>query len=356
MLQTLQAQLEKALDPLEAIEELKAVVDLKEEIDRGAYGVVKKVTVYGMNCAAKEVHPILISYANDEEFRRIKKSYLEECIKCSKLFHPNLVQFLGIYYPNKQAKLPWLVTELMDCSLTKFVEKYNKESISLFIKASIFCDISLGLQFLHARNIIHRDLSSNNVLLTKHLVAKIADLGVAKMIDPSRSRSHSVVPGTKDFLPPEVFASDGSNKAHYGKPIDIFSLGCIMIHVVTHTWPEPLPAAYYDYRLKQSFARLEIERRQTHLNQIQELPDLKIIIGNCLQDDPKLRPTATESFYKLQELKISYQKQSFFAGEKMNAVEFEKHLKLQNKKISEQLLEVTKVVQQAHKQLQVRTV
>ena len=95
--------------------------------------------------------------------------------------------------------------ELLDCSLTGFVKKYDKESVSPFVKASIFCDVSLGLQFLHSRDIIHRDLSSNNVLLTKHLTAKISDLGVAKLVDPSGTKSHTVAPGTQHFLPPEFF-------------------------------------------------------------------------------------------------------------------------------------------------------
>ena len=284
--------MEKALDPLENIEELKEVVDLGEEIGRGLYGLVKKVSLYGTICAAKDIHAILINYANDKELERIKKSFLEECVKCSKLFHPNIVQFLGIYYPSKEAKLPWLVMELLDCSLAGFIKKYNKESVSLFVKASICCDISLGLQFLHNRDIIHRDLSSNNVLLTKHLTAKITDLGVAKLVDPDGTKSHTVVPGTQHFLPPEVI-SDAA-KSHYGKPIDVFSCGCIMIHLVTHEWPAPLPETHYDPKLKKKVALSEIERREAYLNQIQKLPEFKVLIENCLHDDPKVRPNATK--------------------------------------------------------------
>jgi len=115
--------LAKALDPLENIEELKEVIDLNEEIGRGAYGVVKKVSLHGTVCAAKDIHAIIINYAQQREFEVVKKNYLEECIKSSELFHPNIVQFLGIYYPREDAKLPWLVMEKMDCSLTNFVKK-----------------------------------------------------------------------------------------------------------------------------------------------------------------------------------------------------------------------------------------
>ena len=329
------------------------MVDLEEEIGRGAYGVVKKVSLHGTICAAKDIHILLINYASDKEFERIKKSFLEECIKCSKLFHPNIVQFLGIHYPSEQAKLPWLVMELLDCSLTEFVKKYDKESVSLFVKTSIFCDISLGLQFLHGRNIIHRDLSSNNILLTKHLTAKITDLGVAKLVDPDGSTSHTAAPGTKIFLPPDVFSD--SAKSHYGKPIDVFSLGCIMIHVTAHQWPAPLPETHYNPMLEKKVVLSEVKRRETYLNQIQELSQFKVLIEMCLHDDPKKRPGITKLVNDLGKLRLSYQKNS----NEMNAVEFEKRLKLQDKRISEQLLEIEKLnktIQDTHKPQQVRAV
>ena len=344
------------MDPLENIKELEEVEDLGEEIGRGAYGLVKKVSLHGTICAAKDIHAILVNYASEKELERIKKSFLEECVKSSKLFHPNIVQFLGIHYPSKQAQLPWLVMELLDCSLAGFVKKYDKESVSLFVKASMFCDISLGIQFLHGRNIIHRDLSSNNVLLTKHLTAKISDLGVAKLVDPSGTKSHTVAPGTQHFLPPEVISD--APKSRYGNSIDVFSLGCIMIHVTIHEWPAPLPETHYDPKLKKKVALSEIERREAYLNQIQELPELKVLIENCLHDDPGLRPNATKMVDELRKLKISYQKNSSFASNEMNAVEFEKCLKLQEKRISEKQLEIQKLnktLQEAQKSLQVKS-
>ena len=337
------------MDPLENIEELKELVDLGEEIGRGAYGLVKKVSLHGTICAAKDIHTILINYASNREFERIKKRFLEECIRCSKLFHPNLVQFLGIHYPSKQAKLPWLVMELLDCSLTGFLNKHDKENVPLFVKASILYDISLGLQFLHGRDIIHRDLSSNNILLTRYLTAKITDLGVAKLVDRDGSKSHTVAPGTQHFLPPEVFSE--ATKSHYGKSIDVFSLGCIMIHVTAHKWPTPLPETHYDPKLKKKVALSEVERRAAYLNEIQGLPELKVLIESCLHDDSELRPNATTMVDKLGRLKSSYQKNSNFAGEELNAVEYEKNLKLLEKRLSEQVLEREKL----NKTLQVRT-
>ena len=78
-------------------------------------------------------------------------------------------------------------------------------------------DVAQGLEFLHCNhNIIHRDLSSNNIL---GLVGKIADFGVAKVMKQSKSMRQTQAPGTKYFMPPEAL----SVKPCYGKPVDIFS-------------------------------------------------------------------------------------------------------------------------------------
>ena len=66
----------------------------------------------------------------------------------------------------------------MQTSLKNFLDKHDQAKVPLHFKLSIVVDVAQGLEFLHGQDIVHRDLSSNNILLTKHLVAKIADLGV----------------------------------------------------------------------------------------------------------------------------------------------------------------------------------
>jgi len=144
----------------------------KEPIGIGSYANVYEVMVHGTHCAAKEMHQVLMSETR-------KRAFLTECVRCSRMLHQNVVQFLGIHYPSPDAQLPWLVMELMYISLTGLIDKYEKEDFPFHFKLSILMDICQGIQFLHCQNIVHRDLSSNNILLTKHLVAKVSDLGVA---------------------------------------------------------------------------------------------------------------------------------------------------------------------------------
>ena len=99
--------------------QLVNVTNTGKVIGSGAYGQVIEVYVYGTLCAAKEIHPILIRHDDAEH---VKRSFQAECVKSSRILHPNIVQVLGIYYPTPQAKLPWLVMELMDASLKGLIE------------------------------------------------------------------------------------------------------------------------------------------------------------------------------------------------------------------------------------------
>ncbi|XP_065911132.1 serine/threonine-protein kinase PLK4-like [Dysidea avara] len=222
-------------------------------IGKGAYGCVKEVFAL---CAAKEVHSTLLDTCGQEGLAALKEKFLHECIQCSRLYHPNIVQFLGIYYPSKYVKLPWLVMEKMRCSLFQYLEQHKKDDVSFQDRMSILHDISHGLQYLHVQDIIHRDLSSNNILLTNQLVAKIGDLGVAKVIDPLHTKKDTQVPGTPHFMPPEALSVNQT----YGKPVDVFSLGCVMIHTVTRVWPTPKDETHVDKTTRKKLAHSEIER------------------------------------------------------------------------------------------------
>jgi len=198
------------------------------------------------------------------------------------------------------------------------------------VNISIIHDVSLGLRYLHARDIIHRDLSSNNILLTKHLTAKIADLGVAKLIDPDGTRSHTLAPDTLYFLPPEAI----STRPQYGKPVDVFSLGCVMTHLMTHEWPEPAAETHYDETLGRKVVLSEVERRQFYLDKILEPRILKDIILLCLHDSSKFRPTIAEVCERVETLKTSI---PLVTGN--NILDFEEHLKIAQVRVNEQLLE-----------------
>ena len=218
---------------------IEGVVPIDKELGRGAYGRVFTVKYCGLICAAKEIHPILIEGVSPAERKTIVDNFIRECHHCSVIRHPNIVQFLGVYYSSKKSELPIMVMELMSTSLASFV-KNHQSKIPMKTKLSMLHDVALGLSYLHARKpaVIHRDLSPNNVMLTSQPVAKIGDLGVAKVIraDSRQTRSRlTTAPGTVDFIPPEALEANPV----YGTAVDVFSYAGIALHVFAEEWPTP---------------------------------------------------------------------------------------------------------------------
>ena len=275
----------------------------KKVIGHGAYGRVLEVT---SSCAAKELHKNLIDFASPAGLEVLKQKFLQECVQCSKLFHPNIVQFLGVYYPSEDSALPWLVMEKMHTSLTKYLDDTKVDEVPFAKKISILHDIAKGLHYLHTLDIIHRDLSSNNILLTNSFIAKIADLGVAKMIDPKFAKTHTQTPGTVVFMPPEALQPS----PRYGKPVDIFSFGCVSLHVISHEWPEPKGETFIDEETGRKIALLETERRERYIIKFQGPPELKALVVKCLRDVPKKRPEIDEVYKVIKEIAPELQEEA----------------------------------------------
>ena len=185
--------------------------------------------------------------------------------------------------------------ERLDCNLNDLSEKSPDGDIKPLVKLSIIRDVALGLRYLHSHNppIIHRDLSSNNVLISKGMKGKIGDLGTARLIDPTANGQSqlrlSQVPGTLDFMPPE--ALEATREISYGRELDVFSFGCVMLHTFSHQWPKPLASTFTDTdnTLK---PRSEVDRRKHYfdgIKQTQQFNALKTLIRSCLANNPKDR-------------------------------------------------------------------
>ena len=288
---------------------LEEIVPQNKELGRGAYGKVFKVDHLGLPCAAKEIHSLLLDGVSPEENKAIKDGFIRECYHSSLIRHPNIVQFLGVYYAkpsDPRSDLPIMVMELMDTSLTSFIEN-NQSKIAINTKLSILHDTSLGLSHLHARcpTVIHRDLSSNNVLLTSHLVAKISDLGTAKVIraDSKQTKSKlTTAPGTLHFMPPE--ALDEENPV-YSTPVDVFSFAAVALHLFSEKWPTPSGHLKQDPRTKEMVLVTEVERRQQYLDTMTvEAAVFKEMVIPCLDADPDQRPPIQEVSEMIKSLKV----------------------------------------------------
>ena len=264
-------------------------IQLGKQIGRGANGRILEAKWEGTDMAVKEIHSIFMNEVSQEEFQALKQRFLRECEQSSRLRHPKIVRFFGIFSP-LGARLPSLVMERLQCSLTNLLEQ--TPVIPIKTKLKILYDVSLGIRYLHSRTppIIHRDLSSNNVLISERMEAKIGDLGTVRLVDPIKQSKMTTAPGTIHFMPPEALA-DTLENAQYGKELDVFSFGCVMLHTLSHQWPTPSEPVVTDPVTFEMKARSEVERRRSYFDRIDrsKLGVLIPLIESCLSNLPKNR-------------------------------------------------------------------
>ena len=271
----------------------------------GGYGTVYKVKYCELICAAKKIHPYLIEKKSPDDRTpepKQKESFIKECLRCSKLRHPNIVQFLGIYYEKADGiKFPRMVMEMMPYSLDSLVQK--QPTIPIQMKFSIVYDVSLGLCYLHNQSppIIHRDLNPNNILIAENYRAKISDLGLAKAINVAGTVNEKLsnYPGVRDFMPPET------KQDNYSTPMDVFSFAGIILCAFNQRWPTPEQKNYITDRSERKRREMtEIERRVKYLNEMTgDAKVLRPLVEQCLNNEPDKRPDIVTITRKVQTLK-----------------------------------------------------
>lgn len=276
---------------------LREVEVTDRELGSGCFATVFELNFKGLKCAGKKINDRDLS--NDETYRT--ERFEKECRLLSQVRHPNIVQFLGVY-SQEDAKAPLLVMEFLPMTLTFCIEQYSGE-LSNCISYSILHDIALGLNYLHSQTkpIIHKDLSSNNILLAYNLTAKISDLGISEILNLSplqRSRTKNKF-GTLAFMPPEMINVANPVSA---VTIDQFSYGIIMIHLLSTECPEPELPYLFPNEDGELIGYTEAKRRERFLAMIGEDHPLMDLIKRCISNIPKKRAHASDIVQQLEEL------------------------------------------------------
>ena len=269
----------------------------------GAYGQVCKAKLDELPCAAKLLHPILVDRTDPKNQTNLRK-FEQECGFLSEIRHPNIVQYLAVVQ-DRELDLPVLLMELMDTSLTHFLEQSEKP-LPYHVQVDISHDIALALAYLHSNYIIHRDLSSNNVLLIgPGYRAKVTDFGMSKL---SEMHPHMTpltkCPGTAAYMAPEAL----QDEPVYSAKLDVFQAGVLMIQIITRKFPDPDRATrrieHPQYPTSIILVLVpETERRQNHLSLIPQTHPMLRLSLDCLKDRDKDRPTAQQVCQQLSTLK-----------------------------------------------------
>ena len=271
----------------------------------GSYGAVYRAPCDELPCAAKILHPTLLE-TNDPGTRKIMERFEQECQFLSGVRHPHIVQYLGVSR-DPESGLPVLLMELMDSSLTRLLEQ-SEEPLPFHTKVDICHSIALALAYLHSNGIVHRNLSSNNVLLIgPGNKAKVTDFGMSKLADANpRMTPMTMCPGTLAYMPPEALY----DPPVYTNKLDCFSFGVLDIQILTRQFPNPSPHCKImeidDPRFPTGQVKVpipEVERRQSHIDLVDPAHPLLPVALDCLKDRYRERPSAQELCNRLAALK-----------------------------------------------------
>ncbi|EGG13259.1 LISK family protein kinase [Cavenderia fasciculata] len=294
-------------DPNSSDIDINALV-IGQQIGAGSYGMVYKGSYFKSEVAIKKIT------SHQREF----KKYLKREVSVLKnIQHPNIVQFIGVYYEptsttqqclpiHLQSNSTWIVTQFIGGgTLSQLIKDQSKE-FPMSVRFKLALDMALAMAYLHSRDILFRDLKSKNILIdtTSTLIrAKICDFGFARIkINNSMSSSlstsknrHLSICGTDEFMAPEVILG-----MDYDESADIFSFGVVLLEMAT--------------RKKIS---KEIERGPMNAFEIPEdtardlipedIPPLFTeLVIDCLRYQPLERPTFSHIIYTLKQLVSLY--------------------------------------------------
>ncbi|KAL3685592.1 hypothetical protein R1sor_003614 [Riccia sorocarpa] len=256
----------------------QATKNYKDQIGVGGYGPV----FYGKLTDGSEVAVKL----NSDNSKQGRTEFLNEVSFLSVVHHKNLVSLLG-YCEDDGHHI--LLYEFMSCGTLR-EHLYSKDMlrrISWRERLDIALDAAKGLEYLHndcVPRIIHRDIKSNNILLSDKLLAKVADFGISRSTpedDTGSSGVSTLVKGTTGYLDPEYYT-----QGKLTQKSDVYSFGVVLLEIICGR--PPILQTFID---PQEHMLVEWARGQMNSNNLESIID------------PHIRGTYNrEAMWKLAEL------------------------------------------------------
>ncbi|KAF9157932.1 copper transport protein ctr1, partial [Actinomortierella ambigua] len=250
-----------------------AALKIHGTLGTGNFGKVYKAEYEGSTCAAKCIFLTATEYN--------KQTIANEISILKRLQNPNIIQFLGVQHDGTNL---FIITAWAERGSLKKVIDSGKLKKCWRTKTRIAHQIARGLQYIHSQEIRHRDLKSDNVLLTKSMDVKLCDFGLAEVKQLSVSRSNAATPGTLRWMAPELLAK----RPTFSRKSDMYAFGMVMWEMAANC-SEP-------FKTQTSIGVvMELVRNGDREDIPDDTPEeFRRWIELCWHQDPDLRPHAHE--------------------------------------------------------------
>jgi tRNA A-37 threonylcarbamoyl transferase component Bud32/class 3 adenylate cyclase len=266
---------------------------LEEKLGEGGMGVVYRALDTQLDRTVA-IKTLLSSTLGDAE---VLERFVREAKAASRLQHPAIVT---IYHVGVQDTTRYIVMEYVEGKTLK--KAISGKPMSINQICSLGIQLADALALAHEKNVVHRDLKAENVMLTPRMQAKILDFGLAKLREPEAAGANvtvltqvGIVMGTVSHMSPEQALGmevDGRS--------DIFSLGVVFYEMATGKMPFDGPTA------QATMARV-LNMDPTPVAELNRdlPPEFLSLVQDCLRKDRNQRPTAVVVLARLKKIEAS---------------------------------------------------
>ncbi|MES1913860.1 MAG: hypothetical protein MHM6MM_006008, partial [Cercozoa sp. M6MM] len=282
---------------------------LRELLGRGAFGSVYRCQAVsgGFECAAKLINFELATALHDDDEKRALAEVRHEITILKMLKHPNCVQYYGSCGPDPKGSL-WILTEL--CEGGALRDQLRKRRLCESEIAAVMHAALSGLAAMHAQRIVHQDIKSMNILLTKTGQVKLADFGISRTLadmTSTRSRRKRKTKRRLTFFGLGAGKNDSDDeedeeKLFCGSPLwmapevisreqaasfssDIWSLGITALELFEGNPPRSALGTFLQLQRVIVASDAPMPREKTSA-------EFEDFLRQCLQKEPGKRPTA----------------------------------------------------------------
>ena len=214
-----------------------------ELIGEGTYGKVYQ----GFNISNGQmiaIKSLIIRSKNEEEAKSEINAIKHEIGLLKRLNHPNIVKYIHTEISEIDKRVDIILEYVPLGSVKNLIARFGtipEKLIKIYIK-----QILEGLSYVHSKGIIHRDLKCANILMDNDAHIKISDFGSSTKIKKDNGNiqkgiiTSKSIKGSPYWIAPEVFLKKVINQSGYGIAADIWSIGCVIVEMLTgkHPWAD----------------------------------------------------------------------------------------------------------------------